>query len=175
MRILRQVVLAVLLVASVGVQMARAADAERFFDQTLGDLNAELKAATAAGKAGIVLMFELEGCPYCRKMRQQVLSREDVQAYFHKYFAVFPIDVVGDVPLTDPTGRETTEKALSRNLKVRGTPTFVFFAAGGGEVARAGGALDAAAFMRLGRYVAEGHYKNMSLEQFSAANPEPKK
>lgn len=173
MRLLRTLLLFVLL--GFGVQATVAADADKFFDQTLGDFSAELKAATAAGKAGVMLMFEAEACPYCRRMRQQVLNRGDVQAYFRKHFAVFSVDVLGDVPITDFAGRETTEKTYARAVKIRGTPTFVFVGAGGSEVARASGAMDAAEFLRLGRYVAEGHYKTMSLEQFGAANPERKK
>lgn len=174
MRVLRAVLL-FLLLAAAGAQAALAAEADKFFDQTLGDFAGELKAATAAGKTGVMLMFEAEACPYCRRMRQQVLSRDDVQAYFRKHFAAMSVDVLGDVPVTDFSGRETTEKAYARALKIRGTPTFIFFGAGGAEIARASGAMDAAEFLRLGRYVAEGHYKTQSLDQFSAAHPERKK
>lgn len=174
MRVLRTLLLFVLFGLG-AAQPAVAADADKFFDQTLGDLAAELKAATAAGKTGVLLMFEAEACPYCRRMRQQVLNRDDVQAYFRKRFAIVSVDVLGDVPLTDFAGRETTEKAYARAVKIRGTPTFVFVGPGGNEIARAAGAMDAAEFLRLGRYVADGHYKTMSLEQFGAANPERKK
>lgn len=171
MRLLRAVLLFLLVI---GGGLAAAADADRFFDQGLGDFAAELKTAQAAGKSGVLLMFELEGCPYCRKMREQVLSRGDVQGYFRKHFAVFSVDVVGALPVSDFAGREATEKAFAQTLKIRGTPTFVFFAAGGSEVARLSGVTSADEFMRAGRYVAEGHYKTMSLEQFSAAKTEKK-
>ena len=148
---------------------AFAADAEKFFDQSLGDFPAELKAAQKAGKQGVLLMFEAEGCPYCRKMRLQVLGREDVQTYFHRHFGIFSVDVVGDVPITDFAGRETTEKAYARASKIRGTPTFMIVGADGRELARLTGATkDAEEFMRFGRYVAEGHYKTQSLEQYFA-------
>lgn len=175
MRVLRGVLLLFLLTVGFGAPAAFAADAERFFDQGLGDFAAELKAAQGAGKAGVLLMFESEKCPYCRKMRQQVLSREDVQVYFGKHFTVFSVDVVGDLPITDFAGHETTEKAYARAMKIRGTPSFVFFGAGGKEVARLTGARDAAEFMLFGRYLAEGHYKTTSLEQFGAANMEKEK
>ena len=173
MRLLRTLLLFVLL--GFGAQAVMAAEADKFFDQTLGDFPAELKAAAAAGKSGVMLMFEAEGCPYCRRMRQQVLSRGDVQAYFRKHFAVFSVDVLGDVPITDFAGKETTEKAYARAAKVRGTPTFLFVGANGAEAARASGAMDADEFLRLGRYVVEGHYKTQSLEQFGVVKPERKK
>ena len=115
-------------------------------------------------------LFEVEGCPYCRKMRQQVLSREDVQVYFRKHFAIFSVDAFGDVPITDFSGKATTEKVFARNLKIRGTPSFVVFGAGGRELARLSGATkDAAEFMQFGRYIGDGHYKSLSLEQYLAA------
>lgn len=167
MRMLRAV-LVFLLIAGSCTGSAFAADPDRFFDQGLGDFAAELKSATAAGKSGVLLMFELEGCPYCTKLRQQVLSRDDVQAYFRKHFASFAVDVVGALPIIDFAGQPTTEKAYAGAMKIRGTPTIVFFGASGKELARVSGAKDAAAFMLAGRYIAEGHYKTLSLEQFSA-------
>lgn len=155
---------------------ALAGDGDAFFEQTLGDFRAEIQAAQKAGKAGVLLMFEAEGCPYCRKMRQNVLSRNEVQDYFRQHFLAFPVDVVGDVPVTAPDGRETTEKKFAAALKVRGTPTFVFFGHDGRELARyAGATRDADEFMLLGRYVAEGHYKGQSFDQFRAGAATGKK
>ncbi len=149
---------------------AFAADAEKFFDQNLGDLPAELRAAQQSGKQGVLLMFEAEGCPYCRRMKQQILSRDDIQAYFRGHFAIFAIDAFGDVPLTDFSGRETTEKAYTRSLKIRGTPSFVIYGLNGRELARLSGATrDAEEFMQFGRYVADGHYKTQTMEQYYAA------
>lgn len=147
------------------------ASGDAFFEQTLGDFQAEIHAAQKAGKRGVLLMFEAEGCPYCRKMRQSVLSREDVQAYFRQRFLAFPVDVLGDVPVITTDGRETTEKRYAATLKIRGTPTFVFFGPDGREMARyAGATRDADEFMLLARYVADGHYKNLSFDQFRTAD-----
>lgn len=149
---------------------AEAAEADKFFDQNLGDLAVELKAAGQAGKQGVLLMFEAEGCPYCRKMKQRVLNRDDVQAYFHRHYAIFSIDVFGDVPLVDFAGRETTEKAYARTLRIRGTPSFVIVGLDGRELARLPGATrDAEEFMQFGRYVADDHYRTQTMEQYYAA------
>jgi thioredoxin-related protein len=166
----RIVLLLLILVAWLAAAEAFAASADAFFDQSLGDFPAELKIAEKAGKQGVLLMFETEECPYCRKMRQQVLSREDVQSYFHRHFGIFSVDVVGSVQITDFSGHETTEKAYARTLKIRGTPTFVIVGVDGRELARLSGATkDAEEFLRFGRYVAEGHYKTESIEQYYAA------
>lgn len=174
MRLLRGTLLFVVLAA--WLAGACAADADKFFDQSLGDFSAELKAARQAGKLGVLLMFEVEGCPYCRKMRQQVLSRDDVQSYFRKHFAIFSVDANGDVVITDFSGKEISEKAYARALRIRGTPSFVVVGTAGRELARlSGAARDAEEFMQFGRYVTDGHYKTQSIEQYAAAAKSGKK
>lgn len=155
---------------------ASASDGDAFFEQSLGDFRAEIHAAQKAGKLGVLLMFEAEGCPYCRKMRQNVLNRQDVQSYFRQRFTAFPVDVLGDVPVTAPDGREMAEKKFAAAMKVRGTPTFVFLGPDGIEMARyAGATRDADEFMLLGRYVADGHYRSQSFDQFRANATKGKK
>lgn len=147
--------------------LAHAAPGDAFFDTSLGDYAAELKATQQQGKQGVLLVVEAEGCPFCKRMREQVLSRPEVQQYFHQHFNAFSLDMNGSVTVTGPDGKEQTEKALVRTLKVRGTPSFLFFAPDGREMARYTGATrDAETFMALGRFVAEGHWKNISFDQF---------
>ena len=151
MRSLRSGILSVVLAVWLTGAGAFAAEADRFFDLTFGDFQAELEAARSAGKLGVLLVFEAEDCPYCRKMRQQVLSRDDVQALFRKRFAIFAVDAFGGIPIKDFSGRETTERAYARELKVLGMPTFILFGSDGREFARLSGATkDAAEFMRFG-------------------------
>lgn len=148
---------------------AWAAPGDDFFDSSLGDYAAELKTAQAQGKRGILLVLEAEGCPFCKRMREQIMSRAEVREYFRRHFSVFSLDVNGSIVVTRPDGKEQTEKAFARDLKFKGTPTFVFFAPDGGEMARYTGATrDAETFLALGRYVAEGHWQTMSFEQFLA-------
>jgi thioredoxin-related protein len=159
--------LLVMLVALFWIPLSVAADGDAFFDQTLGDFPAEVQAARLAGKQGLLLMYETEACPFCRRMRREVLSRQDVQDYFRKHFAAFAIDILGDVAITNFAGRETTEKRWSREQRIRATPTFIFIGLDGREMARHTGALvTGEEFLQLGRYVAEGHYRRQTFEQF---------
>ncbi len=151
-----------------------AASADAFFDQTLGDFREELDSAKKAGKGGVLLMFEAEGCPYCRKMRSTVLNRADVQTYFKAHFAIFSVDILGAVPVTDFAGKETTEARFAKSMRVLGTPTFLFASPDGVELARYTGATrDAAEFLRLGEFVVGGKFKHQTLDTFlnSAAKP----
>jgi thioredoxin-related protein len=154
--------------------VAWAGGADAFFDQTLGDFQAELSVASNAGKDGVLLMFEAEGCPYCRKMRNTILNREDVQSYYRQHFLVFTVDILGAVPLTDFSGKETTEKLFAQSLRVVATPTFLVFAPNGAELARYTGATrDADEFLRIGRFVAEGHFKNQSIDAYLNTTAKP--
>jgi thioredoxin-related protein len=159
--------LAVALSCMVAAAGVAAADADRFFDQTLGDFRSELGVARDAGKQGILLMFEAEGCPYCRRMRETVLNRRDVQDYFHGRFLVFSVDTKGSVPVSDFSGRDTTEQKFSTALRVNGTPTFLFIGLDGTELARYVGATrDAETFMKIGHFVADGNYQRLDLDSF---------
>lgn len=151
----------------VALTLAHAAPGDAFFDTSLGDYVAELKTSQQQGKQGILLVVEAESCPFCKRMREQILSRPEVQQYFHRHFNVFSLDMNGSVPVTGPDGKEQTEKALVRTLKVRGTPSFLFFAPDGREVARYTGATrDVETFMALGRFVVDGHWRKMTFDQF---------
>jgi thioredoxin-related protein len=155
------------------LMQAQAAPGDAFFDTSLGDYVAELKTTQLQGKQGILLVVEVEGCPFCKRMRAQVLSRPEVQQYFHRHFNIFSLDMNGSVTVVGPDGTEQTEKSLVRALKVRGTPSFLFFATDGREMARYTGVTrDTETFMALGQFVAEGHWKKSSFEQF---HPDPDK
>ena len=148
--------------------MAQAAEPwEPFFDPFLGDLRSELADAKAAGKRGVMVMYHFEECPYCRRMKQEVLWRPEVQKQFHKDFTVVAIDTRGAQPITGPDGTLFKEKEFARSVGVRATPTFDFYAPGGQRMYRhVGGIFDAAEFLLLEKYVASGAYRSESFAQF---------
>jgi thioredoxin-related protein len=156
-----------LLLTCLAAAPTRAASGDAFFDPSLGDFAAELQAARQQGKLGVLLVFEAEGCPFCQRMREQVLNQAPAQQYFRHRFSIFSVDIVGSVAITDFTGREMTEKAFARSQRIRGTPTFLFIGVDGKEMTRYTGATrNVAEFMALGRFVAEGHYQKTDFGQF---------
>jgi thioredoxin-related protein len=149
------------------LSVAWAEGADRFFDRTFGDFQAELELARQTGKDGLLLMFEADGCPYCRKMRNTVLNRENVQSYYRSHFMIFSVDVLGALPVTDLNGASTTEKQFARALGVLATPTFVFFATNGSELVRYSGATrNPEEFLRIGEFVADGRFKFENLDNY---------
>lgn len=140
---------------------------EAFFDPFLGDLKSELADAKAAGKRGVVVMYHFEECPFCRRMKQEVLWRAEVQKQFHKDFTVVAIDTRGAQAITAPDGTTFKEREFARSIGVRATPTFDFYAPGGQRMYRhVGGIFDAAEFLLLEKYVASGAYRSESFAQF---------
>ncbi len=160
-----------LLTMAVAAPSAEPADAQPFFDQTFGDFAEELETARDDGKSGILLMFEMDECPFCHRMKTTVLNRPEVQAYFREHFLIFPVDVEGDLEVTDFTGNAMTQKAFAlKQFRVRATPVFAFFDLDGNLIARYTGATrDASEFMQLGRYVVDGAYKQTTFTRYKRA------
>jgi thioredoxin-related protein len=141
--------------------------AVHFFQPKLGDLHGDLATARQEGKLGVLLMFEMDDCPFCQRMKATVLNRADVQDYFRRHFLIYSIDTKGDVPITDFEGKETTEKAFALAQRARATPVFVFYDLQGQPLTRFTGATQTAdEFLLLGRYVVEGAYKTMPFNVY---------
>ncbi len=163
--------LAILPVAFSAAQAAGRDPATHFFDESFGNLQEELETAREEGKKGLMIFFEMDDCPFCHRMKREVLNRPDVQDYYRKHFRNLSIDIEGDVELVNFSGEQTTEKDFAtREHRVRATPVIVFFDLDGKRVARFIGApRDAREFLLLGRYVAEGHYRDGSFTRFKRA------
>jgi thioredoxin-related protein len=143
--------------------MAEVRDANtHFFMSKMGDFKDEIATARAEGKQGVLVMFEMEDCPFCSRMKATILNQSGVQDYYRKYFLIYPVDVKGDTSMVDFKGKETTEKAFALENRARATPTFVFFDLDGNVATRYTGTTQTEAeFILLGRYVVEGAYKTM--------------
>ena len=143
---------------------------EYFFDQSFGDFSEELANAKEQGKQGILIMFEMDECPFCHRMKRTVLNQPEVQDYFKEHFLIFAVDIEGDVEITDFEGEAMPMKDFSfKQYRVRATPVFQFFDLQGKPIKRArftGATNDAAEFMLLGQYVVESAYKESSFTRY---------
>ena len=141
---------------------------DHFFQPTFGDFQEELDEARADGKKAILIFFEMDECPFCHRMKQQVLNQPEVQDYFREHFAIFSIDVEGDVEITDFQGNTMRQSDFAfREFRVRATPVFQFFNLDGEPIVRFTGATrDVREFLQLGTFVAEGHHEQMNFTRF---------
>lgn len=139
-----------------------------FFQPSLGDLGEELAIAREEGKRGLLVFFEQEECPFCHRMKRDVLNRVRVQDYYRRHFRIVAVDIEGDVEIRDPQGRVLREKdyAFGGN-RVRATPVFLFYDLNGEPVVRYTGATSGVdEFLWLGEYVVEGIYKDMPFTRY---------
>lgn len=175
MRLALRVVVALLgVMAGLAASAAEYRDpADYFFQPFLGDLRSEVAEARASGRKGVVVMYHFEECPYCTRMKREVLSRPDVQDWYRSQFVVLGIDVRGAQPITGLDGKTLPESEYGRAVRVRGTPSFDFYGTDGSHLYRYVGPLyDPADFLLLGRYVASGAHRKQTFEEYrQAAQP----
>jgi len=168
MNIFKKVFIVMLLSVS-GLQAGTPRDPyEHFFQQSLGDYAEELAIAKEEGKQGVMLFFEMDECPFCHYMKTTILNQPEVQEYFRKNFALFPIDIEGDIEMTTFDGKIMPMKDFAFKLnRVRATPVIAFYDFEGKRIARfIGKTSGVEEFMQLGKFVAEGHYKKMRFTKY---------
>ena len=139
-----------------------------FFHQSFGDLREELSTARQEGQSVLMLMFENDDCPWCRKVRATMLNHSSVQDHFRKHFRIISIDTEGDTPVIDFNGKEIAEKDFAlKSLRVRATPTFVFYDLEGKQLTKyIGSPRNIDELMWLSEFVLDGHYKNTNFDKY---------
>ncbi len=79
----------------------------------------------------LLVMVSLEGCPFCKIVRENYLSPMRAQ----QGLSVVQIDMRNRLPIKDLKGVTTTQDDLIRSWGVKVAPTVLFFGRGGVEVA----------------------------------------
>lgn len=92
-------------------------------------LVAELQRAVTARKA-LVVMVSLDGCPYCKLVRESYLVHLKAGGQ-----PIVQLELVGNIPLQDLRGRESTHAKVVSGFDVRIAPTVLFIGRGGAEAA----------------------------------------
>lgn len=141
---------------------------KHFFHETWGDYQEELANAREQGKKGVLIFFEMDECPFCHYMKENVLNRPKVQEYYREHFLNFPVDIEGDVQITNFQGESKKQKDFAfRENRVRATPVFAFFNLDGERIHRHTGKTSGVEeFMWMGEYVANGKYKDTSFTRY---------
>ena len=146
---------------------------EFFFAQSFGDLPEELAEAREAGKLGLLLFFEQEGCPYCERMLKTILNQPPVQDWYRERFVSISVDINGDVELRDVDGITLPSKVFAQHRRVKTTPTISFIDLSGAEVYRRVTMVSGPGeFMMMGQYIAEGRYTDTAWKDYAAEHPD---
>ncbi|HWA39495.1 MAG TPA: thioredoxin family protein [Burkholderiales bacterium] len=124
------------------------AEVPGWFAETFLDVREDVAEAAKDGKR-LMLYFWLEGCPYCRQLEETTFRDPEVVRRMKSGFVAVALNVRGDREVTWTDGRKMSEKALTRFLEVRGTPTLIVFDERGRVVERIGGYVAPPGFMAL--------------------------
>jgi thioredoxin-related protein len=124
---------------------AHANEIPDWFAETFLDVREDAAEAAKEGKR-LMLYFWLEGCPYCERLETVTFRDPAIVTRMKREVVPVAINVRGDREVTWTDGRKLSEKELTRFLKVRGTPTVVFFDENGAVALRATGYQDPAEF-----------------------------
>lgn len=95
----------------------------------LDSLQRQVAAAAASGKA-LVVLVSLEGCPWCKVVRESYLVPLLAEGQ-----PVAQIEFSAALPLADLQGQASTHRDVVRALGVKVAPTVLFFGPGGREAA----------------------------------------
>ncbi len=98
-----------------------------FLDSFL-ELNDDINEADANNKR-VALIIEQRGCIYCKKMHEEVLSRDDVREAITADFEMIQINMFGDREMLDLDGEALPEKEMVKKWGALFTPTIMFLPA----------------------------------------------
>lgn len=144
--------------------------AASFFDDSFNNMQEEIEIAKEDEKKALLLMFEMDECPFCHRMKQTILNQPEVLAFYRDNFRIISIDIEGDLELIDFEGNSTTQKDFSlQQHRVRATPVFMFFDLEGKPLKRGrftGAAKDAQEFLLLGQFITEKHNETVSFIKY---------
>ena len=145
-------------------------EAVSFFDESFNNLQEEAATAKEDGKKGLLIMFEMDECPFCQRMKTTVLNQQPVLDFYRKNFRIISVDIEGDLELVDFEGKATTQKDFSlKQYRIRATPVFIFFDLDGKPMKRArftGATKDMDEFLLLGHYVVENKNETMPFIKY---------
>jgi len=123
---------------------------EDWFSITFRNMREDIDAARREGKR-LAIIYEQRGCPYCKKVHEEVLADPQVRDYIKANFMMVQYNLYGDEEVTDLDGKGLTEKSAARRWGILFTPTILFLpqtAPKGGTAAQAAVAVMPGAFAK---------------------------
>jgi len=127
-------------------------------------------------KKRFAILWEQDGCPYCREMHMVNFAIPEIHDYVQKNFNIVQMDIWGSRKVTDFAGNSTTESELAKHWKILFTPTILFITDDGAaiaanvpkafEVARMPGYLRPIHFLWMFEFVREQAYAKSNFRTY---------
>jgi thioredoxin-related protein len=140
-----------------------------WFVETFLDLQEDLNNARESDKKGLIVVFSTVGCSYCYKFAQETLHDPDVVDLLRRDFDALALEIFSDDFMVSPWGEELRVKEFAKKLGADFTPATYFFDLEGKPRLRIVGFYPSGRFSSAMRYVAEGHYHEVSFRGFLTA------
>jgi thioredoxin-related protein len=132
--------------------------APAWFKPTFLDFRDDVREAAAA-KKHLMLFVTQNGCPWCKKLVEVNFRDPAIVDRMQKGFDAIEMNIVGDRETVWLDGSRASEKALAMKLKLRYTPTLLFFDERGTVVLRLSGYYDPQRFLVALDYVSNRDYR----------------
>ncbi|MDG2205021.1 MAG: thioredoxin family protein [Alphaproteobacteria bacterium] len=108
------------------VQLENGQYTQSWFLNSFLELPDDMEEAKSNGKR-FAILWEQEGCPYCRETHLTNLAIPKISDYIRANFDILQLDIWGGREIVDFDGMGMTEKTLAKRSQVRFTPTIQFF------------------------------------------------
>lgn len=138
-----------------------------WFKLSFLDLREDLADARQENR-GLIVYFGRHDCPYCKALLEKNWGREDIKIYTQRHFDVIAIDVLGHRQLTDPDGREMSEKEYAALNRANFTPTLHIYDRQGKLAYKLTGYRPPYQFKAVLEYVADNHHREEKFSQYFA-------
>jgi thioredoxin-related protein len=144
-------------------------DHPAWFKASFLDLREDLADARRAGKRGVMLFFDLEGCAYCKAFIRHTLGDPAIQARLRDAFDVIGMSMFSDLEVVDFTGRNLRLKRFARREGATVSPTLVFYGSDGRRLLRVVGYYPPERFRVVLDYLDEDRAGTQSLRDYMAS------
>ncbi|HSO83800.1 thioredoxin family protein [Thiocapsa sp.] len=141
-----------------------------WFKESFLDLPEDVSEAAESGKH-VILIMEMNGCPYCYKLIQENFATAPYRDFIQEHFDVIALNTKGDREVAVTEEMSMSEKELADLYQVRFTPTVVFLDDSNRPVARVSGYRNVDDFKVVLDYVHERAYLKQTLNDYAAAKP----
>jgi len=114
---------------------AQTSEVPDWFAESFLEFPQDVKEAARDGKR-LMLYFWQDGCSSCRRMKETTFADRAIVEETRRHFVPVALNVYGEREAQWTDGRTMREKALARELNIRGTPTLLFLDEKGAVVVR---------------------------------------
>jgi len=119
----------------------------------------------------VLLEIDVTWSAWCTRMQRSTFADPGVREDIARSFVPTRIDAEDESRHVDYAGRTLTHRAFADRFRVSTYPTTVFLAADGTPITRVPGYVAPERFRTLLRYVAEGHYRKTTWDEFAGPPP----